>query len=94
MFEDEKQPLESNSMKHEEAARTLEEAAEEKSRTTSEIRQNRTGQFVPGHSDGESRQKVEMIEEEINVPPKNHFHVHFICFLLLSFIYLVALSLV
>ena len=45
----EKQPSKQNSMKHEESVRTL-EADEEKSRTTSEIRQNQTrhGQALPG----------------------------------------------
>ena len=94
--EHEEQPSKRNSMKHEESVRTL-EADEEKSRTTSEIRQNQTGhgQAVPGHCDGESpKQKVVRVEEEINVPPKNQFHVHFVCFLVLSFTYFVALSLV
>ena len=45
----EKQPSKRNSVKHEEAVGTL-EADEEKSRTTSEIRQNQTrhGQALPG----------------------------------------------
>ena len=47
--EHEEQPSKRNSMKHEESVRTL-EADEEKSRTTSEIRQNQTrhGQALPG----------------------------------------------
>ena len=87
--EEEQQCNSPNAIRHEEAVRRL-EADKEKHRITSEIQENR--QDVPGQCDGESsKQKVETIEEEINVPPKNHFHVHFICFLLLSFTYFLSL---
>ena len=91
--EEEEQYNSPNTMTHEEAVRRL-EAEEEKSRITSEIQENEH-QAVPGHCEGESsKQKAERIEEDINVPPKNQFHVHFVCFLVLSFTYFVALSLV
>ena len=121
--EDKEQQYKSNSMKNEEAVRTL-DADEEKSQTTSEIEQNQEGHAkpghcdgitwyskvlydvvwysigiewncsvlygivwhsigtawsdrtnpgwsaMPGHCDGESRQEVETVEQEI----KNHFH--------------------
>ena len=92
--EEEEQYNSPNAARHEEAVRRL-EAEEEKSRILSEIQQKNGHHAVPGHCDGESsKQKVERVEEDINVPPKNQFHVHFICFLVLSFTYFVALSLV
>ena len=49
--EDKEQQYKSNSMKNEEAVRTL-DADEEKSQTTSEIEQNQEGHAMPGHCDG------------------------------------------
>ena len=49
--EDKEQQYKSNSMKNEEAVRTL-DADEEKSQTTSEIEQNQEGHAMPGYCDG------------------------------------------